>query len=90
MVVLNDQGKVLLGKRKNAVYEKNWGMFGGGIELGEEILLAGERELREETSLIAEDVRVLGVVREFQAESLVDYIHFVLLCDLLMQTSPWS
>ena len=46
-------GKILLGKRKNAHGAGTWSFPGGHIELFEELYECAYRELREETGLIA-------------------------------------
>lgn len=54
-VVLDDQGRVLLHRRRD---NELWALPGGAIELGESVAEAIMREVREETGY---DVQVLGV-----------------------------
>ncbi len=49
--VLNDQGKVLLGKRLSKHGTGTWAPPGGHLEFGESIQLCASRELFEETGL---------------------------------------
>lgn len=50
--------KVLLQKRKDNFC---WDMHGGGLEIGETVEDAAKRELFEETGLIANNIKLLGV-----------------------------
>ena len=52
-VVLRDH-HVLLAQRRNPPDAGLWGFPGGHVEWGETVLQAAQRELREETSVIAE------------------------------------
>ena len=52
-VFLVQDGKLLLGKRKNIFGDGTWGLVGGHLEPGERMLDAAARELFEETGLTA-------------------------------------
>lgn len=75
IVLVNDEGNILLGKRKNAYKAGLYGLPGGRIELNETISDAVHRECLEETGLDLGHVDYVGVVRENQGE--YDFIHFV-------------
>lgn len=62
IVLLNDAGRVFLGRRAAG---KGWQFPQGGIRLGEEPEAAMFRELAEEIGLAAEHVEVLGVTRRW-------------------------
>jgi 8-oxo-dGTP diphosphatase len=74
-VILNTEGKVLLGKRKNSYKSGCYGLPGGRIELNEPITAAIHREVLEETGLDLNNLEYSGVVRENQDK--YDFIHFV-------------
>lgn len=79
IIVLNkDQKKVLLGKRINSYKSGFYGLPGGRLELEEEILSGGERELLEETGLKANTLKYAGVVHEKKADH--TFVHFALIC----------
>lgn len=57
-VIVTQENKVLLGKRKNAHGEGAWSFPGGHLEFGESVLECTARELQEETGLIVKDATV--------------------------------
>ncbi|MBY0596017.1 NUDIX hydrolase [Bacillus bingmayongensis] len=57
VAVLNDQGQILLQKRRSGV----WGVPGGFIELGESTEDAGRREVLEETGIEIGKLDLVGV-----------------------------
>lgn len=52
--------KILLVKRGRPPLQGYWGLPGGGVELGETLVGALTREVREETGLVVEPTRFLG------------------------------
>ena len=52
VVILNNENKVFVGKRKDNPVDK-WQMPQGGVDIGEDYLTAMKRELFEETSIIS-------------------------------------
>lgn len=52
VIVVDKDGKILLGKQKNGV----WATFGGSVDGGEEFFEAAVRELKEEIGLTAEKI----------------------------------
>lgn len=56
-VILCRDGKVLLGKRKNAHGANTWSLPGGHVEAFEDPIVTSRREVKEETGLIIEKVR---------------------------------
>ena len=62
-ILVVQNGKILLGKRKNSHGEGFWAPPGGHLEFGETVVNATCRELKEETNLHAENV-TLGPWKE--------------------------
>ncbi|TAK05166.1 NUDIX domain-containing protein [Patescibacteria group bacterium] len=60
VIVIRD-GSVLLGLRRNCFGAGTWGLPGGHLELGESLVGAAARELKEETGLHADAYRFMGV-----------------------------
>jgi len=75
---MNMNNQVLLGERMNCYKSGYWGMPGGRVELNESLDSAVRRELKEETGLISDEIKYLGVVRESQKSH--DFVHFVYIC----------
>lgn len=63
--ILDDEGRILLGKRGIEPLKGSWGMPGGFIEYGEEPAEAIRREIREELSVNGEVSEVLDSFHEF-------------------------
>jgi 8-oxo-dGTP diphosphatase len=75
ILVLNQEGKILMAERIKVYGSGLYGMPGGHVELSELAEEAAKRELLEETGLVAEEMEFVGVVRELQKES-YNFIHF--------------
>ena len=57
--ILNSNNQIFVGKRKDNPFDK-WQMPQGGVEPGEDLLVAMRRELKEETSIVS-----IKVLKEF-------------------------
>ena len=57
-LVLNDAGAVLWGYSEDF---KCWGLPGGYLELGESVVTGVQREVFEETGLVVEPIRLIGI-----------------------------
>lgn len=66
--------KLLLGKRKNSAGDGFWGLPGGHIEYMESLTEGAQRELKEETGLIA-DLIFRGVVSNPLKDDGTHYVH---------------
>jgi len=77
IIVIKD-GRVLLGKRKNAYKSGLYGCPGGRLELTESLIDSAKRELLEETDLKSINLEYFGVIRELQAG--YNFIHFGFVC----------
>ncbi|MCD8507478.1 NUDIX domain-containing protein [Candidatus Woesebacteria bacterium] len=79
VIVQDRDGKVLLGKRKNAYRSGMYGLPGGRIDRDEKAIAAAKRELLEETGLKAKSLEYVGVIKEWQDS--YNFIHFMYLCN---------
>ena len=61
IIVLNNENKVFVGKRKDNPGDK-WQMPQGGVEKGEDFLTAMRRELLEETSI--KDIKIIRKIKK--------------------------
>jgi len=77
-VIVVEQDKVLLGKRKNSYRSGYFGCPGGRLELTESLEDCAKRELEEECGVKAESLKYLGVVRDLQSD--YNFIHFGFVC----------
>ena len=58
IIVVNEQGLLLLGKRKNCQEAGTWAFPGGHLEYGETTKMCAKRELLEETGLKALSIKI--------------------------------
>ena len=77
--VIFDGARILLQRRDD---NKRWGLPGGGVEPGESVRAAIVREVREETGLDVEPLRLIGVYSDPANHQIVTYpdgnvIHYV-------------
>jgi 8-oxo-dGTP diphosphatase / 2-hydroxy-dATP diphosphatase len=62
LVLVENEGKILLGMKKRGFGEGQWNGFGGKVERGETIEGAARRELQEEVTLAAEQLVQVGLL----------------------------
>ncbi len=80
VIVIKD-GKVLLGKRKNAFGKDVWSFPGGHLELNESWEDCASRETMEETGVVIKNIRFVSATNDiFQAEN-KHYITIFMLSD---------
>jgi ADP-ribose pyrophosphatase YjhB (NUDIX family) len=65
VVLIEQEGRVLLGRRTGSYGAGQWGLPMGFIEHGEDFLTAARREVKEETGLDVEICSILSVVSNF-------------------------
>ena len=82
VVVIEKDGKVLLGKRSGSFGTGKWGLPQGYIEFDEDYLTAAIREVKEETGLAIEIHSILNVVSNFLAPG-VHTLAIILLAKVL-------
>jgi 8-oxo-dGTP diphosphatase len=75
VVVLNEEGWVLLGLRKNtSLGDGEWAFPGGKVNKFENPAMAAERELYEETGLLASEFELEGVSSDAHWDAGLHYI----------------
>src|SRR5438132_4166136 len=67
-LIFDDQGRILLGHRRDIDW---WNLPGGGMEVGETVDEALRREVYEETGLVVEIERLVGVYSKPQKQEVV-------------------
>src|SRR3989454_10380372 len=67
-LIFDDQGRILLGHRRDIDW---WNLPGGGMEAGETVDEALQREVREETGLEVEVQQLVGVYSKPQKQEVV-------------------
>ncbi|MBI4840858.1 MAG: NUDIX domain-containing protein [candidate division NC10 bacterium] len=89
-IISNGEGKILLQRRSD---NGLWGLPGGSVEIGESVRDAIVREVREETGLTVEVVRLIGVYSDPKVQvvrypdgNVVHYISSVFACRILAGT----
>jgi len=59
LIIFNSKGELLLQLRSDT---NDWGVPGGGMELGDSFEETAARELKEETGLVADSLELIGLV----------------------------
>jgi ADP-ribose pyrophosphatase YjhB (NUDIX family) len=65
VIILNDEGKILVGKRKNSL-APYYSIPGGNLELGETFEDGAIREIKEETNLDIKNPQVINITNNLQ------------------------
>jgi 8-oxo-dGTP diphosphatase len=88
--VIVDRGNVLLVRRAHPPLQGEWSLPGGAVEVGETMIDALVREVREETSLIVDVGALVDVIERVQrdAQGQVEY-HFIV-ADFLCRVTGGS
>jgi ADP-ribose pyrophosphatase YjhB (NUDIX family) len=73
-----DEGRVLLVRRGTEPLKGHWSLPGGLIELGEPLLAAVVREVREETGLTVEPVELIELLDRIHRQGERVHYHYVI------------
>jgi 8-oxo-dGTP diphosphatase len=73
-VLIRKNGKVLLGKRKNAHGAGDWCPPGGHLEYGESFEECAKREVKEETGLTIQNIRFGAVMNDIFEKEQKHYV----------------
>lgn len=77
--IVYKDNKVLLGFKKRGFGVGRWNGFGGKVEEGETIEEAAKRELQEESGIIADRIKKMGVLDfEFESDPKILEVHIFL------------
>lgn len=86
-IITDAEGKILLQRRSD---NGLWGLPGGSVEIGESVCQAILREVREETGLTVEVLRLIGVYSDprfqivrYPDDNVVHYISILFGCRIL-------
>jgi len=89
-IIRNAEGHVLLQRRSD---NGLWGLPGGSVEIGESVTTAVVREVQEETGLVVEVERLVGVysnpafqVVRYKDGNVVHYINTLMTCRIVEGT----
>lgn len=66
VLIQNEKGEVLLGKRKGSHAEGDWCFPGGKLDFGETLFECARREVKEETGLDVTDCELISVYDQFE------------------------
>ncbi|MFP4547904.1 MAG: nucleotide triphosphate diphosphatase NUDT15 [Fidelibacterota bacterium] len=80
-VIVNHNGKILLGKRMNAHGEGSWSFPGGHLEFGESWADCARREVREETNLEIKNIRFFFVTNDIFTRENKHYVTIFMECE---------
>ena len=66
IIVVGEDGKIALNHySQNNEYQEEYGIPGGGVEIGEDIQKAMLREVKEETGCVIESLEEIGIIIEY-------------------------
>ncbi len=86
-VVRDEWGRILLQKRTD---NGCWGYAGGSVELDEDVESAARRELFEETGLVAQEMRLVGVFSGPDLHYIYPNGDEVSNVDILFECTKWT
>lgn len=77
VMVVNGQGKVLLGLKKKGFNANKWIFPGGRVDFGETVDQCGKREVLEETSLLVNIEGLIDIASETQGQKHCIFINLL-------------
>jgi len=80
VIILKD-GKFLLGKRLNAVGAGTWGLPGGKLEFGEDIIDCARREVLEEVGIMINDIRPGSYTNDYFEKENIHFVSIVVVAE---------
>lgn len=88
IIMVNDQGQFLMGKRKNAHREGTWSLVGGAMEFGETFEQCARREAKEETGLELGDIQILAIANHLFPESQKHFVNIYMMARIVGPQEP--
>ncbi len=88
VLILNDQGQILVGKRKNSHGASSWAPPGGHLEFSETFEACAVRETLEETGLKIEDPLFLGITNDKFPEENKHFVTVFMKAELQNKQAP--
>jgi 8-oxo-dGTP diphosphatase len=82
-LITDENGKIILIKRKNNPFQGSWALPGGFVEYGETVEEAVLREVKEETGILIEILGLLGVYSDPGRDPRG---HMITICFLTLKT----
>lgn len=79
-IILNEKGEVLLIERKNEPFKGYFALPGGFVDYGEKVEDAVKREVKEETNLDVEIIKLFGVYSDPKRDPRGHTVSIVFLC----------
>lgn len=76
VIIVNNDGQILLSQRKGSHGEGNWAVPGGKLEEGETVFSTARREVFEETGVEIEDLKFVGVTLDHFPEQNKLFVSF--------------
>ncbi len=86
VIVKNDKGQVLLGKRRNAHGDGAWAFPGGHLEYGESFEACAKREVAEETTLDIDDITFVTTTNDLFVREQKHYVTIFITAKIISGT----
>ncbi len=81
-MIVEEDGKILMGKRGDVFGKGSWAFPGGHLEVDEKTKDCAARELKEETGIVPIEMKLLGVINDIpnlqsQANHYVRFVYLI-------------